>query len=157
MQRKATEERCHENPFRHPDVKPDWAQLTRLGGDRVAILFEELRRRVGVIDGLVEDLHFVGPEDGWVPRYSVNGETVAFTHIGPGRLEATLHVAGCPAGASQRAVPPAPLPGSAMRRLTDDEHSNALLRAELRTHAAVEAFARMLIRTCKRPKRPKLA
>lgn len=43
-----------------------------------------------------------------------------------------------------------------MRRLTDDEHSNALLRAELRTHAAVKAFARMLIRTCKRPKRPKL-
>lgn len=92
MQRNATEERRQKNPFRHPDVKPDWAQLTRLGGDRVAILFEELRRRVGVIDALVEDLHFAGAEEGWMPRYR-QGDRVLFTvRLLPGSLEVTLRM-----------------------------------------------------------------
>ncbi|HEV2492248.1 MAG TPA: hypothetical protein VG204_04160 [Terriglobia bacterium] len=80
---------CQIGDFlKDPTRQPDWAQLTRLGGDRAAILFEELRRRVSVIDGLVEELVYQGPELGWTPHYRC-GETGLFiVLIRPGALEA---------------------------------------------------------------------
>ncbi len=77
-------------PFRDPQRQPDWAQLTRWGGDRVAVLFEDLRKRIGKIEGLVEDLHYSGAEDGWTPRYRVGGDTLFIAHVAPGKLEVTL-------------------------------------------------------------------
>lgn len=83
--------------------KPDWAQLTRLAGDRAAILFEELRRRVGAIDGLVEDLFYYGPEKasgteqvywGWAPRYRVGETTLFSVAIRPAVLEAAVTLNG---------------------------------------------------------------
>jgi hypothetical protein len=78
--------------LRNPKAKPTWEQLSRLGGDRVAILFEDLRRRVGAIEGVVEDMRFAGREEGWAPSYSA-GERELFTvRIVPGRLEGVLRV-----------------------------------------------------------------
>jgi hypothetical protein len=83
--------------------KPDWAQLTRLAGDRVAILFEELRRRVGAIDGLVEELFYYGPQEasgtdqvnwGWAPRYRVGETTLFSVTIRPADLEAGITLDG---------------------------------------------------------------
>ena len=128
-------------PFRDPNSKPDWAQLTRLGGDRVANLFEELRRRMGVVEGLTEDLYFAGPEEGWAPRYTVGGETVAVAHIRPASLGATLWMG--------RHVPDKRAHGTVSR----DEQGNYILRVELQTRAAVAAFARTLIQTCKQSAR----
>ncbi len=79
-----------QNPFRNPEAKPDWAKLTRLAGDRAAILFEELRRRLGRIEGIQEDLHYYGPDIGWAPRYRVRGDALFTAHILPGRLETTI-------------------------------------------------------------------
>lgn len=81
-----------QNPFRKPETKPDWAQLTRLGGDRVAILFEDLRARVGRLVGLTEELHYGGTEWGWTPRYRLGNETIFTVHLLPGILEATVEV-----------------------------------------------------------------
>jgi hypothetical protein len=78
--------------LRNPEAKPTWAQLSRLGGDRVAILFEDLRKRIGAIDGLVEDLHFAGREEGWVPRYTVGRRELFRARILPGTLEATVRL-----------------------------------------------------------------
>jgi hypothetical protein len=66
--------------------------LTRLGGDRVAILFEELRRRISTISGLVEELYFCGPAQGWGPRYRVGDRVLLKVHIVPGNLGATVEL-----------------------------------------------------------------
>jgi len=79
------------NPVTAGHTNLQWAQLTRLAGDRAAILFEDLRRRVGTIAGLVEELHYHG--DRWTPRYRL-GEAVLFTaHILPAALEGTVTLA----------------------------------------------------------------
>jgi hypothetical protein len=110
------------NRSRDPEVKPTWAQLTRLGGDRVAILFEDLRRRIGVIDGLIEDLYFAGCEEGWVPRYRLGGETVALIRISSRRLAGVL----CAGIAGERA-------------------GSEKARVRLSSHASVSKFARQII------------
>ncbi len=73
-------------------AKPDWAQLTRLGGDRVAILFEELRTRISRISGLIEELHFCGLAEGWLPRYRVGDRVLFKVQILPGNLSATIEL-----------------------------------------------------------------
>ncbi len=80
------------NPFRKEDEKPTWAQFSRLGGDRVAIHFEELRTKIAVIPGLIEELHFFGPEEGWLPRYRVGDRVLFKIHILPGELGATIEM-----------------------------------------------------------------
>jgi hypothetical protein len=74
--------------LKDPACRPDWAQLTRLAGDRAAILFEELRRRVGVIDGLIEELVYEGPELGWTPHYRCGEASLLSAIIRPGVLAA---------------------------------------------------------------------
>jgi hypothetical protein len=90
MSSSATEMSPCQNPFRNAAVRPDWAQLTRLGGDRVAILFEELRTSISGIDGLIEELHYFGPGEGWLPRYRVDDQIILKVLILPGNLSAML-------------------------------------------------------------------
>ncbi len=132
MRNKSSDTGTLKNPFCDPNVKPDWAQLTRLGGDRVAILFEELRRRIGAIDGLIEDLHFASQDEGWVPRYSLDGVTIAHAHIGPGSLEVTLCLAG--------------------KVEVEEKIRGRAARHRLDSRAAVTLFARLMIRACRRSK-----
>lgn len=81
---------CNESPLnlvRGPARKPGWAQLIRLGGDRVAILFAELRKSVGKIDGIVESLHYSASESRWVVRYEIGSVPLFMVRIMPGLLE----------------------------------------------------------------------
>jgi len=78
--------------FRDAQAKPDWAQFTRLGGDRVAILFEELRTQISAISGLVEELYFCGPDQGWGPRYRLGDKVLLKVQIAPGYLAATVEL-----------------------------------------------------------------
>lgn len=80
------------NPFRDPAARPEWAQLTRLAGDRAAILFEELRRQLSRIDGVQEELHYDGAGRGWVPRYRVKENILCAVQISPGLLEARVEL-----------------------------------------------------------------
>jgi hypothetical protein len=73
-----------------PAKKPEWAQMVRLGGERVAVLFEELRRSVGKIDGIVEKLCYSGREGGWVVQYRVSGVELLTMRIAPGLLEVSI-------------------------------------------------------------------
>jgi len=81
-----------ENPFRDARSRPEWAQLTRLAGDRASILFEDFRRCLSKIDGLQEELHYSGPERGWAPRYRVQGEVLCAVRVLPGILEGTVEL-----------------------------------------------------------------
>ncbi len=82
------------NPLCSLEGKPSWAHLIRLAGDRTAILFQELRRRIARIDGLQEELHDHGSEWGWGPRYRL-GERILFSaRLLPGRLEAKIELEG---------------------------------------------------------------
>jgi hypothetical protein len=78
------------NLVRGAATKAEWAQLIRLGGDRVAILFDELRMSVGGIDGLVQRLHYSDVEERWVVRYEVGDAELFTVRISPGVLEASL-------------------------------------------------------------------
>jgi len=78
--------------LRDPRRQPDWAQLTRLAGDRSAILFEELRQRVSVIDGLVEELIYQGSDVGWTPHYRCAATSLFSVLIRPGVLEAVIRL-----------------------------------------------------------------
>jgi len=76
------------NLVRGPAKKPEWAQLIRLGGDRVAILFEELRKSVGTVDGIVEQMRY--SEGRWVVQHDMGGIELFTARITPGLLEAVL-------------------------------------------------------------------
>jgi hypothetical protein len=78
------------NLVRGPAKRPGWAQLVRLGGDRVAILFDELRKLVGRIDGIVERLHYSAPEGRWLVQYQAGGVELFTVRISPGLLEAGM-------------------------------------------------------------------
>ena len=78
------------NLVRGPARKPGWAQLVRLGGDGVAVLFGELRRSVGRIDGVVERLHYSSWEERWVVQYRVGDAELFTVRISPGVLEAGM-------------------------------------------------------------------
>lgn len=78
------------NLVRGPARKPGWAQLIRLGGDGVAILFGELRKSVGRIDGVVERLHYSAKEERWVVQYRVGDAELFTAWISPGLLEAGI-------------------------------------------------------------------
>ena len=56
----------------------------------MSLLLEEMRRRLGGIDGLIEDTHFAGAAAGWVLRYTLDGAALAQVEISPGKLTATL-------------------------------------------------------------------
>ena len=86
------QENSIRNPFRDAGAKPQWAQLTRLGGDRVAILFEDLRSQISGINGLVEELYFNGPEEGWLPRYRVGDQVLLTVQVLPGCLTAMIEL-----------------------------------------------------------------
>ncbi len=88
------------NPFRDPAARPAWAQLTRLAGDRAAILFEELRRQLSRIDGVQEELHYDGAGRGWVPRYRVKENILCGVQISPGLLEARVELESALRGAA---------------------------------------------------------
>ncbi|MGA8183849.1 MAG: hypothetical protein WB819_09410 [Terriglobia bacterium] len=78
------------NLVRGPARKSGWAQLIRLGGDGVAILFGELRKLVGRIDGVVERLHYSAKEERWVVQYRVEDAELFTVWISPGLLEAGM-------------------------------------------------------------------
>ena len=133
----------HRNPFRDPATKPEWAQLIRLAGDHAAIRFQDLRRRISKIEGLVEELCYGGAEWGWTPRYRV-GEKVLFTaHVLPGALEATIEL-------------DAPLAEKVLRdskvadkikqviRGTLESTSGAWHRVRLSNSAAIRSFAEVV-------------
>lgn len=73
-----------------PAKKPEWAQMIRLGGDRVAILLEELRKAAGKVDGIVEVVLFSGKRGGWVVQYEVESSELFTAHIAPGVLEVVI-------------------------------------------------------------------
>src|SRR5579875_2910994 len=78
------------NLVRGPARRPEWAQMIRLGGDRVAVLFNELRKSVGKIDGIIERLHYSAEENRWVVKYSIDGLELFTARIFPGSLEAEM-------------------------------------------------------------------
>jgi len=129
------------NPFVNPGHKPEWAQLTRLAGDRAAILFEELRRRLGTIEGLREDLHFFGPGTGWAPRYRV-GEKALFTaHIFPGRLEVAMDIEG---PLREKLLAAHAVAVRIKRALGSASGSGASIRVALSNRADARSFARLV-------------
>lgn len=78
------------NLVRGPAKKPEWAQLIRLGGDRVAILFKELRDAVGKVEGIVERLHYSAGEARWTVQYYAGGTELFSVRISAGFLEASM-------------------------------------------------------------------
>jgi hypothetical protein len=78
------------NPLRGPARSDGWAQLTRLAGDRAAVLLQAFRQELGRISGLQEQLFRPAPDEPWALRYRI-GEEILFTmRIGPGLVEAVI-------------------------------------------------------------------
>lgn len=78
------------NPVRGPAKKPEWAQMIRLGGDRVAVLLDELRKAVGKVDGIVEKLHCSPTEACWIGLYRLGGAGLFTLRVLPGLPEASI-------------------------------------------------------------------
>ncbi len=79
-----------DNPFFGSSEKANWARLTRLGGDRVSILLDHLRKRVGVIEGLSEEVIFDAPGEGADASYRVGEEPLFTAHVAAGALEVSM-------------------------------------------------------------------
>lgn len=129
--------------LRDPNRQPDWAQLTRLGGDRAAVLFEKLRRELGGIDGLVEELFYDGTEPGWTPRYRVGARLLATVAIRPGRLEASVTLESALADRLLRSARTAKNLREAIRR-APVEGAGILVRVRVATSGEVRALARIV-------------
>ncbi len=130
--------------LKDPARKPDWAQLTRLAGDHAAILFEELRRRIGMIDGLVEELVYEGPDLGWRPRYRLGEATLFSVTIRPGVLEVALPLDA----ALRERVLKSPRVARFIKQVIESgqaEGDAMGLAMRLATLAQVRAFARVVL------------
>jgi hypothetical protein len=128
-----------QNPFCDPEHPPQWAQLTRLAGDRTAILFEDFREQLGVIDGLVEELRYLGPEQGSVPACRVGKHSLCQAHILPGSLMASLKL---DRPAWERALNSSRVTGrmkTILRQALDDT-SAISQQVNLRTKSQIRAF-----------------
>lgn len=128
-------------PFHDPSTKPQWAQLSRLGGDRVAILFKELRASLGKIGGITERLHFAGIEEGWVVRYGVGGAELFTARISPGKLEVKLPWESASAERPFRM----PQPSAALRRSIQISQDSNSARICLKNRAAVRSFSSLVL------------
>ncbi len=128
--------------FRDPNVPPSWAQLTRLGGDRAAVLFEELRKRVSSIDGLREELIYQSPEWGWGPRYSAGGQVLFSAHILPGALDVSLAL---DAGQRENILKSSGISAEIRRAIEENPASgDAAVRIRLANRAAVASFSKLV-------------
>jgi len=144
VQNAAAMSRIDHNPVTASHTNLQWAQLTRLAGDRAAILFEDLRRRVGTIAGLVEELHYDGVTQRWTPCYHLDDEVLFTAHILPAALEATLTL-----DADQRhSLLGSRRLSSTMKHLiqqTPIVQGQVSVRARLNSQAAVRAFATLIL------------
>ncbi|MEE8177922.1 MAG: DUF3788 family protein, partial [Acidobacteriota bacterium] len=78
------------NLYRAKNRKPTWAEVIRMAGDRTAILFDELRRQLGEMGDVSEELRFQGSREGWTPLYRLGGATLCVVHLAPARMEASV-------------------------------------------------------------------
>ncbi|MEE8257185.1 MAG: DUF3788 family protein [Acidobacteriota bacterium] len=78
------------NLYRAKNRKPKWAEVIRMAGDRTAILFDELRRQLGEMGDVSEELRFQGSREGWTPLYRLGRATLCVVHIAPARMEASV-------------------------------------------------------------------
>ena len=133
----------HKNPFCNPDCPPQWAQLTRVAGDRAAIRFEDLRSHVADIEGLIEELHYLGPELGWAPRYRVGDDCLFVAHIAPGLLEASLELNSA---ARERVLDSRRVPTSIKKAVQAAVTSGGCthVRVKLGNKASVREFANLM-------------
>ena len=134
------------NPFRNPNAKPTWAQLTRLAGDRVAILFEELRSLMGRVDGLIEELHYTGPEAGWAPSYRVGEEKLFWVSILPGSLVGHMEIDQSLLRKTLASRVGVPLK-KALHEAQPLAEERSLFHLELTSAKLVRAFARLAVRS----------
>jgi hypothetical protein len=123
-----------------PAKEPGWAQLIRLGGDRVAVLFEELRRAVGKVDGIVERLHYLSGECRWAVQYCVGGIELFAVRISPGTLEVAMPLSRSDAEILLRTHNLSAGMKDAIRRNASGTGSNAL-RLPLTDRRLVRSFA----------------
>jgi len=135
--------RIARNPVTAGHTNLQWAQLSRLAGDRTALLFEDLRRRVGTIAGLVEELHYDGVAQRWTPRYRLGAEVLFTAHVLPAALEATLTL---DAGERLSLLDSHRL-SSTMKHLIQQTplvEGQGSLRVRLNSRAAVRAFGALV-------------
>jgi hypothetical protein len=129
------------NPFRGPARGPGWAELTRLAGDRGAILLMDLRRRISSIHTLQEEVVY-NPERGWDCVYRAGNRTLFTLHVGPALLEATMGLEG----ALRERLLRSSRVGRALQRTLRElplENGTVSLRVRLSNANLVRSFARL--------------
>ncbi len=131
------------NLVRGPAKKPEWAQLIRLGGDHVAILFGELRKAVGQIEGIIERLHYSASETRWVVQYRAGGTELFTVRISPGLLIANMPLSRSEAETLLRMRG---LGGTIKNAIRSEawESGSELLRLPLTSRRLVRSFANLV-------------
>jgi hypothetical protein len=136
------------NPVTAAHSNLQWAQLTRLAGDRAALLFEDLRRRVGTIAGLIEELHYDDVAERWTPRYLFGAQVVFTAHILPAALEVMLTLT-----ADERiSLLGSRRLSSAMKQFLRQApriDGQVSVRVPLNSRAAVREFASLVVSRCR--------
>jgi hypothetical protein len=85
---------AHDSPptFSGPARSPEWATLTRLAGDRAGILLQQLRRGIGRIAGLQEEIICPVAVNSWELRYCIGKEILFSLYVRPASLEAVFTI-----------------------------------------------------------------
>ncbi len=131
------------NLVRGPAKAPEWAQLIRLGGDRVAILFGELRKAVGQIEGIIERLHYSSSEARWVVKYCAGGTELFTVRISPRLLVADMPLSRLQA---ETLLGARGLSGTINKAIRSEawEAGSELLRLPLTNRRLVRSFANLV-------------
>ncbi len=144
MQSKSFEPMRSDNPFFGQTQKAGWARLVRVGGDRVSILLDHLRKRVGVIEGLAEEVTFDGEGKGAAAAYSVADRPMFTAHVAAGALEISVRLDG----RERDALLASKKLGAAMRRMLETarvEAGHCAIRFAVRTPADVGSIAKLIV------------
>lgn len=130
-------------PFCDPQLKPAWAALSRWGGDKVSIHFEDLRIRLGKIEGIVESRKYEAVE-GWLASYHTAAGELCRVQILPGVLTGIIDFSV----AQLKSVSEWPRCSNFVKRIIEpfrDHGSTLRIKFPLQQKPQVASFAALII------------
>jgi len=101
-----------------------------------------LRRQVSRINGLREELHYYGSQEGWAPRYSAGDRELFAAHILPGRIEVSV---GLDDALRRRLLTFPKLAQEMKAALENASAGQTELRIELPTAGRIRSFTQLVL------------
>jgi hypothetical protein len=107
------------------------------------MLFDDFRAHAARVTRVVEEVRYLGPEQGWLPTYRAGDRVLCVLHVLPGNLVASFEL---DRPACERAVGLSRVAPIVKRALSEalEDGSGSSVRVELRSKSLTRAWAALL-------------